>query len=183
MTSATLWRYTALIAGGIFVSSCYVATHYDGWRYQGGRIMNYGLFSRPRFEAPLLPSLPLNVPGRYEFRFSRFPADDAYVILTVPGGTSVRAIESLATQVRIRLIDQNDQVKCDATGSPRGKGSAQLVVTSSADVDGLWHTECARLQLRACDPCRLEIIIGPTDPETPAISVTATLRGGGFELP
>ena len=145
--------------------------------------MNYGLFSRPRFEAPLLPSVPFNVPGRHEFGFSRFPADDAYVILTAPDAPSVRAIESLTTQVRIRVIDQNDQVKCDATGSPRGEGSAQLLVTSSAAVDGLWHTGCARLQLRACAPCRLEIMIGPIDPETPALLVTATLRGGGFELP
>lgn len=121
--------------------------------------------------------------GRYEFRFSRFPADDAYVILTAPDAPSIRAVEALTTHVRIRIIDQNDQVKCDATGSPRGQGSAQLRVTSSAAVDGLWHTGCAQLQLRAWAPCRLEIMIGPIDPDTPAILVTATLRGGGFELP
>jgi len=46
------------------VSSCYVATHFDGWRYEGGRLVNNGLFSRPRFEAPF-PAISFNVPGSH----------------------------------------------------------------------------------------------------------------------
>ena len=166
----------------MLVSSWYVATHYDGWRYQGGQIVNNGLFSRPRFEAPL-PGVPFNVPGTYEFRFSRFPADDAYVMLATPSAPSLGSIEGLTTVVRIRVIDQNDQIKCDATGSPRGKGTQQLVATSSAGVIGLWHARCAALQLRTCAPCRVDIAVGPVDPATPAMLLIPTLRGGGLELP
>ena len=182
MISRRLRRFGLLIAGCTLVSSCYVATHYDGWRYQGGRLVNNGLFSRPRFEAPL-PTVPFNVPGRYEFSFSRFPADDAYVMLVTPSAPAVSSIEKLTTEVRIRVIDQNDQINCDAIGSPGGNGTQQLIVTSSTGVLGLWHPGCAALQLRACAPCRVEIAVGPVDPATPALLLTPTLRGGGFELP
>jgi len=171
-----------LIAVCTVVSSCYVATHYSGWQYQGGRIINNGLFSRPRYEAPM-STIPFNVPGTYEYSFNRFPADDAYVIVATPSAPPAGSIEQLTTKVHIRVIDQKNNVLCDATGFPSGKGSQQLIVTSSADVIGLWHTGCAALDLRACAPCRLSIAVGPVDPRTPAIALTPTLRGGGLELP
>ena len=183
MTSQRLRRFGSLIAVCMLVSSYYVATHYEGWRYQGGQIVNNGLFSQPRFEAPLA-SVPFNVPGTYEFSFSHFPADDATVMLTTPSAPSEDSIEGLTTEVRIRVIDQNSRIKCDGAGRPRrGQGPRQWVVTSSAGVIGLWHWACTCLQLRACAPCRVEITVGPVDPATPAMLLIPTLSGGGLELP
>ncbi len=174
-------RAVPLVAGCALISSCYVATHCEGWRYRGGRLVNNGLFSRPRFEAQF-PAIPLNGPGSYEFTFSRFPADDAVVVLA--GQPPVASIERLTTSVRFRVVDQNSQLQCDATGSPRGKGNEQLIIHSSFErVIDLWLTGCARLQLRTCNPCRLFIAVGPVDPATPGVLFVPTIHGGGFELP
>ena len=182
MTFRTVRRLAPLIAGCVLISSCYVATHYDGWRYQGGPIINNGLFARPRYKAPL-PAIPCNVPGTYEYSFSRFPDDDAVVMLTTPSAPAVSTIKALTTKVHLRVIDDQGQIKCDAAGFPGGKGNEQLVVTSSAAVLGLWHMKCATLPLRTCNPCRLQVVVGPVDPSTPAILVVPTLHGGGIELP
>jgi hypothetical protein len=175
-------RSAAVIFACVLISSCYVATHYSGWRYRGGRLVNNGLFSRPRYEAQF-PAIALNVPGNYEYTFSRFPADDSLVMLTMSSEPSVASIERLATTVRLRVVDQNNQVQCDATGSPRGKDYEQLIVTSSTGTEGLWHVKCARLRLQTCNPCRLQISIGPVDPATPGVKIVPTIRGGGYELP
>jgi hypothetical protein len=165
------------------MSSCYVGTHYRGWRYRGGRLVNNGIFSRPRFEAQF-PPIALNVPGTYEYTFSRFPAADAAVMLATPSEPSVASIEGLTTKVRLRVIDQNGQLLCDATGSPGEKSDEhRLIVTSSSGVSALWHMRCARLQLQACNACRLTIVIGPVDPATPRLSIVPTIQGGGIELP
>jgi hypothetical protein len=180
--SEVMRRFAPLVAGCALVSSCYVATHYSGWLYRGGRLVNNGLFSRPRYEAQF-PRIPLDVPGSYEYTFSRFPAADALVMLATPSGPSVSSIERLTTSVRLRVVDQNNQVQCDATGSPGGKDNEQLIVTSSTGVLGLWHMGCARLQLRTCNPCRLSIVVGPVDPATPVLLLVPTVQGGGVELP
>ena len=177
----TIRRLAPLVIGCVLISSCYVATHYPGWQFRGGRLVNHGLFSRPRFEAQFA-AIPLNTPGSYEYPFSRFPAADAYPVLALGGAASVASIERLTTTVRFRIVDQHNQVLCDATGWPAAKGKEQLVVTSSSAVEALWHTGCSRLQLRTCEPCHLLITIGPVDPATPAMLVIPTLRGGGFEL-
>lgn len=177
-----LRRLRPLIVACALMSSCYIATHYSGWRFRGGRLVNKGIFSRPRFEAQF-SAVPLNVPGNYEYSFSRFPAADADVMLATPSGPSVASIERLATKVRLRVVDQNNQVLCDATGSPSGKNNERLVVTSSIGVIGLYHVGCLRLQLRTCNPCRLLISVGPVDPATPVLLVIPTIDGGGIELP
>ncbi len=174
-------RIVPLIVGSVLVSSCYVATHYSGWRYRGGPLVNNGLFSRPRYEAPF-PAIRFNVPGSYEYSFSRFPADDAFVMLRTPQ-PSAAGIEGLTTRVRLRVFDANGRLTCDATGSPAGKGNEQLIVSPEAGVMGLWHTRCALLQLRTCNPCRLQIAIEQVDLATPAVLLIPTLRGGGYELP
>jgi len=175
-------RSAPLIVGCVLVSSCYVATHYDGWRYRGGPLVNNGLFSRPRFEARF-PAISFNVSGSYEYSFSRFPADDAYVMLATASEPSAASIERLTTKVRLRVIDPNGRLRCNATGSPAGKGEEQLIVNSSAGVIGLWHMRCALIQLRTCSPCRLQIAIEQVDLATPAVLLIPTLRGGGYELP
>ena len=83
-----LRRLRPLIVACALMSSCYIATHYSGWRFRGGRLVNKGIFSRPRFEAQF-SAVPLNVPGNYEYSFSRFPAADADVMLATPSGPSV----------------------------------------------------------------------------------------------
>jgi hypothetical protein len=181
-TPEIMQRLALLIASGLLVSSCYVATHYHGWRYRGGRLVNNGLFSRPRYEAPF-PAISFNLSGNYEYSFSRFPADDAYVMLAMPSAPSRGSIERLTTKVRFRVLDTNGQLRCEATGSPAGKGEEQLIVTSSAGVIGLWHKRCALIQLRTCNPCRLQIEIGQIDVNTPGVLLIPTLRGGGYELP
>ncbi len=182
VTSGMLRRFAPLVVGCALISSCYVATHYSGWLYRGGRLVNNGIFSRPRYEAQF-PAIVLNVPRSYEYTFSRFPAADALVMLATPSGPSVPSIERLTTKVRLRVVDRNNQVLCDATGSPAGKDNERLIVTSSTGVMGLWHMGCARLQLRTCNSCRLLISIGPVDPATPAVLVIPTIQGGGIELP
>jgi hypothetical protein len=174
-------RSVLLIVGCVLVSSCYAATHYDGWRYQGGPLVNNGLFSRPRYEARF-PAISFNVPGSYEYRFSRFPADDAYVMLATPSEPSASSIERLTTKVRLSVIDPNGRFRCEATSSPAGKGEEQLIVNSSAGVIGLWHMRCASIQLRTCNPCRLQIAIEQIDLATPAVLLVPTLRGAGYEL-
>ena len=177
-----LRRLGPLIVACALMSSCYVATHYTGWLYRGGRLVNNGIFSRPRYEAQF-PAIALNIPGSYEYTFSRFPSADALVVLATPSEPSVSSIERLATKVRFRVVDQSDQVLCDATGSPGGKDNERLIVTSSGGVLGLWHIGCKPLQLRTCSSCRLLISIGPVDPATPAVLVIPTIQGGGIELP
>jgi hypothetical protein len=171
-----------LVSGGVIASSCYVATHYNGWRYRGGQLVDNGLFSRPRYEARF-PAISFNVSGSYEYSFSRFPADDAYVMLAMESEPSAASIERLTTKVRLSVIDPNGRPRCEATGSPTGKGQAQLVVNSSAGVIGLWHMRCASIQLRTCNPCRLQIAIEQIDLATPAVLLVPTLRGAGYELP
>lgn len=175
-------RLAPLIAGCVLVSSCYVATHYDGWRYRGGPFANHGLFARPRYEARFA-AIPFNVPGSYEYSFRRFPADDAYVMLATPSGPPPASIERLTTMVQLRVVDANGQLRCAASGFPAGKGEAQLVVNSSAVVLGLYHLRCGLIELRACDPCHLHVGISQVDMATPAIVLVPTLRGGGYELP
>jgi hypothetical protein len=175
-------RVAPLIVGCVVVSSCYVATHYEGWRYRGGPLVNNGLFSRPRYEARF-PAISFNVPGSYEYSFSRFPADDAYVMLATPTGPPVASIESLTTMVRLRVADTNGHVRCDAIGSPAGKGKDELIVNSSAGAIGLYHLNCGSVELRTCNPCRLQIAISQVDTATPSLLIVPTLRGGGYELP
>jgi hypothetical protein len=169
------------------VLSYYVVTHYDDWFYRGGALVNHGLFARPRYEASF-SSIALNVSARHEYTFSRFPVrtDDATVMLVTNTnhGIPERVVAPLATHVRIRVVDQNNQVVCDAAGSPAGKGADRLWVTSSGDnALALYHTGCHRLSLHACAPCRLTIEIGRVDPATPVMLVRPTIVGGGLELP
>jgi hypothetical protein len=164
------------------ISSCYAATHYRGWLYRGGRLVDNGIFTRPRYQAQF-STIALNAAGSYEYTFSRFPAVDAVVMLATPDGPSVQSIANLTTQVRIRVVDQNNRVQCDAIGSPAGRDDDRLIVWSSSGALGLWHKKCARLQLRACDPCRLHISVGPVDPTTPTAFIIPTVQGGGAELP
>lgn len=182
MTSHGISRTALLVVVCLLVSSGYVATHYEGWRYEGGPIRNHGLLTRPRFEAPF-PPIRFDQSGSYDYFFSRFPAGDAYVQLTPPDGLAPEAIKLLTTQIRIRVADENDRSLCDATGSPAGTGTNQLVVTSSTSVIGLYLVGCARLDLRACPSCRLSVAVSHVDPATPAILLTPTLLGGGLELP
>lgn len=171
-----------LVISCVLVSSCYVGTHYDGWRYRGGQLVNNGLFSRPRYEARF-PAISFRASGSYEYSFSRFPADDAYVMLATPSEPSPASIERVTTKVRLRVVDPNGRPRCEAAGSPAGKGEEQLIVTSSAGVLGLWHRRCASMQLRTCDPCRLQIAVEQIDPTTPAVLLVPTLQGAGYELP
>jgi hypothetical protein len=183
MTFRMMRRFTPLVVGCAVISSCYAATHYRGWLYRGGRLVDNGIFSYPRYEAQF-PAIAANVAGSYEYELSQFPAADAWVLLTTPSRPTEASIERLTTKVRLRVIDQNNQVQCDATAFPAGKDDDRLVVTSSTDgVRGLWHLKCARLQLRACNPCRLHISVGPVDPATPAVFIVPTIQGGGNELP
>ena len=183
VTSRTMRRFTPLVVACAATSSCYVATHYSGWRYGGGRLVDNGIFSYPRYEAQFAP-IALNVPGVYEYTFSRFPATDAIVMLATPSEPSVASIERLTTIVRLRVLDQNGQVQCDATGSPGAKDeNERLMVTSSIGVIGLWHLKCAELQLRGCNGCLFSITIGPVDPATPGVLIVPTIQGGGIDFP
>ena len=175
-------RIGLLLVGSVLVSSCYIATHYDGWRYRGGRLIDNGILSRPRYEAQFA-DVPFNVPGTYTFTFSRFPGTDAVVMLSTPSEPAEKSIQELATQVRLRVVDQNGHVHCDAGGSPRGIGDKRLVVTSSRGVLGLWHTSCVHLELSVCNPCQLNVSVGAVDPATPELLLVPTVQGGGVELP
>ena len=132
-------RFGLLLVGTVLVSSCYVATHYNGWRYRGGRLIDTGILSRPRYQAQFR-EIPFNIPGTYTFTFSRFPGPDAFVMLATPSEPPEESIQKLATQVRLRVVDQDGRVHCDGSGSPQGSGDQRLVVTSSKGVLGLWHT-------------------------------------------
>ena len=171
-----------LLVGAALLSSCYLATHYRGWQYRGGRLIDNGLLSRPRYQAQFA-KIPFNVPGTYSYSFRRFPGADAVVMLSTPSGPPEDSIENLSTQLRLRMVNQDGQVLCDGAGSPGGTGQNRVVVTSSTGVTGLWHMSCAALQLRACNPCRLFVSVGPVDPATPNILLIPTVQGGGVELP
>ena len=163
-------------------SACFVGTHYQGWQYRGGQFTNHGLLTRPRYVAQF-PEISMNLPGSYSYTFSRFPASDAGVILETPSAPPDEAVRRLTTQLRIRIEDQNGRVVCDGSGSPQGRGPNQIWVNSSAAAIGLCHTNCLRLDLWACAPCRLQIWIGPVDPTTLSLRVIPALHGGGWELP
>jgi hypothetical protein len=163
-------------------SACYIGTHYQGWQYRGGRFTNHGLLTRPRYVAQF-PEISMNLSGRYTYTFSRFPASDAGVVLETPGAPPDEALRGLATHVRIRIEDQNGRVVCDGGGSPRGRGPNQIWVNSSAAAINLYHTNCLRLDLWLCAPCRLQISIAPIDPATMPWRVVPALHGGGWELP
>ena len=170
-------RTSALpIAIALACSACYVGTHYQGWQYRGGRFTNHGLLTRPRYVAQF-PEIPLNLPGSYTYTFSRFPASDAGVILETPSAPPEETVRRLTTHLRIRIEDQNGRVVCDGSGAPQGRGPTQIWVTSSAAADGLYHTNCLRLDLWACAPCRLQIWIGPVDPAAPCCRCCRCPRG------
>jgi hypothetical protein len=179
MTTRVRW----LVVLCVVFSSCYTATHYRGWMYQGGRLVDHGLLGRPRYEARFDP-IALNRAATYAFTFSRFPAADAIVMLATPSTPPVTSIETLTTMVRIRVVDGQGQVLCDGSGSPAGRpDDHRLIATSSTGVESLWLSQCNRLELRTCRMCRLEITIAAVDPATPAVSVVPTIAGGGIELP
>ena len=188
---AALRRHPVLVAVTVVITVYYVATHYAGWSYRGGPLLNHGLFTRPRYEARFA-SLPMNVAGTYEYTFSHFPvSDDDSAIMLVTESPSQLGSRSLAdaplarvsTQIRIRVIDQYGQLQCDATGTPANRDRERLWVTSADDNVALYHVGCVRLRLAACAPCRLTIAIGPVDPSAPPIRLIPTIQGGGLELP
>lgn len=96
-------RIGLLLVGSVLVSSCYIATHYDGWRYRGGRLIDNGILSRPRYLAQFA-DIPFNVPGTYTFTFSRFPGPDGVVMLATPSDAPEESIQKLATHVQLRLV-------------------------------------------------------------------------------
>lgn len=167
-------------------ASYYLATHCDDWFYRGGRLVNHGLFTRPRYEATF-SSVPLEQPGRYEYTFSYFPVrgDDSAIMLVPEGEQPVASVARLVTTISIRVVDQSNQVQCEATGTPDGTDDhvRWLVWSNGNIVLGLYHVKCARLRLHECAPCRLSIAVGPVDPRTPRIRIIPTIQGGGLELP
>ena len=178
-------RLTLLLAAFVATSGCYVGTHYRGWRYRGGRLVDNGLLARPRYRAPFA-AIPFDAPGTYTYAFSRFPGPDAAVMLATPSGPSRGALESLTTQLHVRVVDHAGRTVCDASGSPRpGQGPKQAIVTSIGDeqVTGLWVWNCVGLQLYDCDPCRLSVSVGAPDGAAPKMLLVPTLEGGGVELP
>jgi len=179
-------RRTAIVPALLIAlgcSACYVGTHYQGWQYRGGGFTNHGLLRRPRFVAQF-PEIPIDQPGSYSYMFSRFPASDAGVVLEIPSGPPDDAVRRLTTQLRFRLEDQNGRVVCDGTGSPQGQGQKQVWVHSSGQAAiSLYHTNCQRLDLWACAPCRIQVTIGPIGPATLSLRVVPALHGGGWELP
>ena len=182
VTLLSSWRTAGLLVASILLSACYVATHYNAWQYRGGQLVDNGIFSHPRYEARF-GEVRFDVPGTYSHSFSQFPGSDAVVMLATPSGPSDGSIENLATQLRVRVVDQNGRLLCEGSGSPGGTGDHQFVVTSSGQALGLWHSSCARLQLRSCNPCQLHLSVGPVDPATPNILLVPTVQGGGIELP
>ena len=182
MARSTKRRLGLLLACSVLVSSCYVATHYNAWRYSGGRLIDNGVLSRYRYEAQFA-DVPFNVPGTYTFTFSRFPGTDAVVMLATPSEPPEESIQKLATQVQLRVVDQDGHVLCHAGGSPRGSGDNRLVVTSSKGVVGFWHTSCVHLELSVCNPCQLRVSVDAVDPATPELLLVPTVQGGGVELP
>ena len=181
---AKVRRHSVLVAVAGLVSLYYIGTHYAGWFYRGGPLLNHGLFTRPRYEANF-PSMPMNVAGSYEYTFSHFPVsdDDSAIMLVPESAQTSESLASLSTQVRLSVVDQYGQHQCDATGAPTWKGREQLVITGTGDrVLALYHLKCLRLRLQACAPCRLTITIGPVDPSTPRIRIIPTIQGGGLEL-
>lgn len=165
----------------IAVGSCYVALH-RAWLYEGGAIHDNGVISYPRFIAPFTP-IPLNRPGTYSFKFKRFPANDAAVILNTPTGPRPESLETLTTRLSIHVEDQRGRLRCSATGFPAGPGAEQAFVTSAIRARGIWLTGCANVDVTGCDPCRVTITIGEVDAATPSIPIVPTLEGGGVELP
>jgi hypothetical protein len=95
LTPTIVRRSVPLVVGCVLVSSCYEA----------------------RF-----PAISFSVLGSYEYTFSRFPADDAYVVRTTPSEPSPASIERLTTKVALRVLDPGGRLRCEAAGSPAGKG-------------------------------------------------------------
>jgi hypothetical protein len=171
-----------LLGAAVLLAVCYIATHYRAWLYRGGRLIDHGIFSQPRFEA-VFAEIPLDRPGTYSYTFSRFPAAEAWVSLLTPDRPSPEALQSLTTKVRLRVVGTDGTTYCDGIGSPRALVTEGLKIASSDAVDSLWHTSCDRLRLRTCRPCRLDISIGPVDAATPNVRLVVTLAGGGIGLP
>lgn len=179
MPSRAKW----ILSAGAALLGCYAATHYRGWVYRGGRLVDHGLLGYPRYEARL-GDISLNATGTYSYTFSRFPAAEAVVMLVAPDHPPPAAIEHLATQVRLRVVSQDGTTICDGTGSPRASAKEGLWVTSSPHaVEGIYHQSCNRVALRRCNPCRLDVSIGPVDPATPSVRLVVTVQGGGVEFP
>ena len=173
-------RWVVLCAA--LLAASFVATHYRAWLYRGGRLVDHGIFSQPRYEA-VFAEIPLNAPGTYTYTFSRFPAAEAWVMLRTPDRPSAEALQNLTTQVRLRVVGADGTTYCDGSGSLRNRAAEGLKIASSDAVDSLSHTSCDRLRLRTCSPCRLDVSVGPVDWLTPNVRMVVTLAGGGIELP
>lgn len=178
MTRRRLWP----LAAGVFLLTGYVWTHYAGWRYRGGPLIDHGLLGNPRYEAPF-SGIPFDLGGSYSFSFTRFPGGDAGVMLITPRGLDPDAIERLGTRLRVRILDQRGNTICQGAGTPAVPNQHQFIVTSSSDLVALYHPGCLRLNLQACNPCRLDVEIEAVDPSTPRVMLVPTLQGGGVDLP
>jgi hypothetical protein len=177
------WRRAKwVLVVAVLLAAAYVETHYRPWLYRGGRLLDHGIFSEPRYEA-VFADIRLNAPGTYTYTFSRFPARKAGVVLLTPDRPSLAAVQDLSTRVRFRVVGADGTTYCDAVGAPRDRLAWGLKVSSSDRVDGLAHDSCGDLRLRECNPCRLEVSIGPVDPATPPVRLVVTLAGGGISLP
>jgi hypothetical protein len=176
------WPRAKWILLAAVLAAWYVETHYRAWNYRGGQLLDHGIFSRPRYEA-VFADIPLNAPGTYTYTFSRFPAKEAMVMLLTPDRPSPEALQDLSTRVRLRVVGADGTTYCDGIGAPRDRLAEGLKISVSDRVDGLSHDSCSGLRLRACNPCRLEVSIGPVDPTTPRVRLVVTLAGGGIELP
>ena len=172
-----------VVGAFIAIGAWYVVFHPPLW-YQGAPFLKPGVIPHPRFVAHF-PPIEFSRPAVYSFDFGRFPATTATVSLRTPSAPRVELIEPLTTEIALKVVDQNGEVRCAASGSPAAQDTeGRAFVESTPEfAESIWLVGCNGFDLPVCDPCQLTVSISNVDPATPAISLVPVVEGGGNELP
>src|SRR5260370_34704881 len=101
----------------LFFADAYPALRFRGdGKFSGGPVFGYWMRLRP---------IPFYEAGEYFFHFRGLPKEELSVILYPDGKTDRDELElkHLETTLGAKLVDQHNQVICEASGKPLAQGN------------------------------------------------------------
>jgi hypothetical protein len=163
----------------LFFADEYPALRFRGdGKFSGGPVFGYWIRLRP---------IPFYEAGEYFFHFRGLPKEELSVILYPDGKTDKDELElkHLETTLGAKLVDQHDQVICEASGKPlaQGNNANGWVLQIRGDEVAYWHWNCVHLPLDPSASYTLTLRISSVDPKTPRINLLPVVEGGQLDLP
>ncbi len=166
--SATLTVVALAIA---LVAYEYPLLHFrgDGWIW-GGPGFGYRIKMR---------LIPFNQAGEYVYHFRGVPDGDMTLLFYAEGMTdeSREELTRPRTTLAALLVDQNNHVICQASGTPgEGQNEHIWVLMSAYYEAAFWHWNCAHIHLERSASYTLTLRISNADPSTPKINLIPVLE-------